>query len=191
MLGLCVCLSTLACLAGPWPYIAGRLLLSSTPSVSCCSLSSSLVSICSLLECLDGLCVQYLFCPWCGCAVGLCQAWAGHALGPCSCRAALPVLLPGTPSSAVLRQKTWGVSVWNLLLCSFKTKCFPDLEFQGGGMFFFKIIFCCEMAVRSCRRSSSQEWSKNNEWLSFRLLASRWAIHVGDLSWERREWHPF
>lgn len=117
VLGLSVCLSIQPCFPC-WTLdlqaVAGSLLLCSIPCVLCCSFDSSLISSCSQLECLDGPCSQCPLCPWCWCAVGLCQA----------CR------------TGVLRQKTWGLSTWNLFLCSFKTKCFPDLGFQGGGMVF-------------------------------------------------------
>lgn len=142
VLDLSVCLSIPVSLAGPWTRIAGSLLLSSSPSASCCSLNSSLVSICSLLECLDGPCFQCPFLPvvlmCCGTVPGLCWDCPGLLDRP-PCRAALPVLLPGSTKhwrAGVLRQKAWGVSIWNLFLCSFETKCLPDLEFQGRGMFF-------------------------------------------------------
>lgn len=98
------------------------------------------------------------------------MAFAGVALGSCLsplCRAALPGLLPDSTQRkrpGMRRQKTGGMIVPNLFLWGFKPKCFQGLEFQGGGMFLQNYLSYCGMAVRTCRRSSSWEESKHNEY---------------------------
>lgn len=135
-----------------------------------------------------------LSCPWRWCAVGLCQVCAGIALGFCSCRAVLPVLLPGGTKrgrTGVLRQKTWGVSIWNLFLCSFKTKCFPDLEFQGRGMFFQNNLLlwdgCQGLQKIQLLGMVKEQWMPEFQAFSFQMSCTC----TGDLCWGRGEWQPF